>query len=85
MARTRAHPLPHSYDVGVEPAAPKIKFCGITDPADAEAAANPTAAPEGGPAPSSYSSTQSTEATGTLASDDQLAALWEKLAGGGQS
>jgi small subunit ribosomal protein S1 len=38
-----------------------------------------------GPAPSSYSSTQSGEATGTLASDDQLAALREKLAGGGQS
>jgi small subunit ribosomal protein S1 len=53
--------------------------------ADAEAAANPTAAVEGGgsgPAPSSYSSAQSSEATGTLASDDQLAALREKLAGG---
>src|ERR1700722_15514536 len=51
--------------------------------ADAEAAANPTAVVEGaGPAPSSYSSVQSSEATGTLASDDQLAALREKLAGG---
>jgi small subunit ribosomal protein S1 len=52
--------------------------------ADAEAAANPTPAVEGasGPAPSSYSSAQSSEATGTLASDDQLAALREKLAGG---
>jgi len=48
--------------------------------ADAEAAANGTATPEA--APSSYSSTQSNEATGTLASDDQLAALREKLAGG---
>ncbi|HWG26831.1 S1 RNA-binding domain-containing protein, partial [Actinospica sp.] len=57
--------------------------------ADAEAAANGTASPAegGGPAPSSYSSTQGGggEATGTLASDDQLAALREKLAGGGQS
>jgi small subunit ribosomal protein S1 len=60
--------------------------------ADAEAAANGGSAPGGSAAggggeaaPSSYSSTQSAEATGTLASDDQLAALREKLAGGGQS
>jgi small subunit ribosomal protein S1 len=51
--------------------------------ADAEAAANGTATPEA--APSTYSSVQTGEATGTLASDDQLAALREKLAGGGQS
>ena len=50
--------------------------------ADAEAAANGTGPAEGGAAPSSYSSTASSEATGTLASDDQLAALREKLAGG---
>jgi small subunit ribosomal protein S1 len=58
--------------------------------ADAEAAANggSTSSTGGGgePAPSSYSSApSSSEATGTLASDDQLAALREKLAGGGQS
>jgi phosphoribosylanthranilate isomerase len=29
-----------SYDVGVDPALPKIKFCGITDPRDAELAAD---------------------------------------------
>ena len=29
---------PRSYDVVMEPSAPKIKFCGLTDPADAERA-----------------------------------------------
>jgi len=56
--------------------------------ADEEAAANGTAATpdaEGGaagPAPSSYSSAAPVEATGALASDEALAALREKLAGG---
>jgi len=51
--------------------------------ADAEAAASggSTAAPEGA-APSTYSSAAPVEATGALASDEALAALREKLAGG---
>jgi small subunit ribosomal protein S1 len=52
--------------------------------ADEEAAANggATVVPGGEPAASSYSSAAPAEATGALASDEALAALREKLAGG---
>ncbi|RJK93737.1 30S ribosomal protein S1 [Vallicoccus soli] len=49
--------------------------------AEAEAASTGTPAASSGPAPSTYSS-ESPEASGTLASDEALAALREKLTGG---